>query len=396
MTELLVKLFVKDKDNTTDSHVRSAYGVLTGIVGIICNVLLCALKMIIGTLANSMAVIADGFNNLSDAASSVIGLVGVKLSEKPADEEHPFGHGRYEYIAALVVAFLILEVAITCAKDSFAKILAPEDITFSTVSVIALGCSILIKLWLSFFNGKLGKRVNSAVMEATSKDAIGDVFVTAATVISLLVLRFTGLNIDGFVGCAVSIMVFIAGINVARETIEPLLGEAAPTELYDEISQFVESYKGIVGTHDLIVHSYGPTKRMASIHAEVRDDSDILDAHELIDKIERDIRHKLGIFLVVHMDPVDVSEDTLQYKDTVAAIVSEVEPRATIHDFRMVDGKKRINLIFDLVAPFEYKDDKKKQLIADVCRRVAATDPRFCCVITVENSFVQTNKESTN
>lgn len=389
MTDLLVRLFIKNRDNTSDSAVRGAYGILASIVGIICNIMLCICKMLIGMLSGSMAIISDGFNNLSDAASSIIGLVGIKLSQKPADDDHPFGHGRYEYIAALIVAFLILEVGISCFKSSFDKIRNPEDITFSTVSVIVLVLSILVKLWLSFFNRRLGHRIDSKVMEATAKDAIGDVFVTSATVISLIVIRFTSLNIDGYVGCAVSVMVLIAGFNVARDTIEPILGEAVPAELCNKISSFVESYKGVEGTHDLIVHSYGPSKRMASIHVEVRNDIDFNYAHELVDRIERDMIHTNGIFLVIHTDPIDVSENVLKYRNVVSEIVTSVDSRASIHDFRMVSGQSRTNLIFDLVAPFEYKDDKKEALVAEVSRKVTEYDSRFFCVITVENSFVR-------
>ncbi len=368
--------------------VREKYGVFASVVGIICNILLSASKMFIGILFASVAILADGLNNLSDAASAIISLIGVKLAAKPADEEHPFGHGRYEYIAALIVAFLILEVALTCFKDSISKIIHGGDVVFSWISIIILGVSMLVKLWLSFFYRRIGKKVNSGVCIATSKDALGDVFVTGAALVSMLVLRYTGFDVDGYVGCGVSIMILIAGIGVAKETVEPLLGSAAPKELYEQITEKVESYEGIVGSHDLIVHSYGPMKRMATIHAEVPSDMDVLKAHELIDLIEKETVRDLGIFLVIHMDPVDVSdEEVLKMKDMMAQLVAELEPQATIHDFRVVKGENRTNLVFDVVVPFSMTDIGKRELVLEIRRVVKEQDQRLECVITVENSY---------
>lgn len=308
MTDFLVKRFVKDYEDTEKVSVRTAYGVLASVTGIFCNVLLFLVKGSIGLMLHSLSVTADAFNNLSDAGSSVIGLVGVKMASKPADKEHPFGHGRLEYIAALVVAFLVLEIGFTFFKESIGKIRSPQEMNFQMLSVGILILSIGVKLWMAYFNRKLGKRIDSKVMLATATDAMGDVVTTSATIASLLIFHFTGWNVDGIVGLAVSLIVMWAGIGIAKDTLEPLLGEAVTPEEYDRISRFVEGYDGIVGSHDLIVHNYGPGRSMASIHAEVPNDVDIEESHEIIDRIEREAVKKLGIFLVIHMDPVETRD----------------------------------------------------------------------------------------
>ena len=383
MTNLLEKLFIKDKKD------RSAYGVLAGIVGIICNVFLFAGKLIIGLLINSSAVMTDSFNNLSDAASSVISLVGAKLAAKPADKEHPFGHGRYEYIVALIVSFIILEVGISCFKTSIDKIFHPEDLNISLIALIILIVSVFVKIWLSLFNRKLGKKIDSKVLLATARDALGDVFVTSATIVSLLIYRFLDLNVDGYMGCLVAVMVFLAGISVARDTIEPLLGEAVPEELYKEICEKVCSYEGIEGTHDLIVHSYGPARRMASVHAEIKNTLSIETAHEIVDKIEQDVIRDLNIFLVIHMDPIDTDNEAVQStRKIISDAVKEKDPSASIHDFRMVSGTDQINLIFDLVLPYSYKKEECKKFTEDLEGKLKKIDQRYNCVITVEHSYV--------
>ncbi len=383
MTGFLVKHFIKDKSD------RTAYGVLAGIVGIFCNVLLFAGKLTIGLIINSSAVMTDSFNNLSDAASSVISLVGAKLAAKPADKEHPFGHGRYEYIVALIVSFLILEVGFSCFKTSIEKIFHPEELNISTIAIVILVVSVLVKIWLSLFNRKLGKKIDSKVLLATAKDAMGDVFVTSATIVSLLIYRFLGWNVDGYVGCIVALLVFWAGISVAKDTIEPLLGEAVPEELYKEICEKVSSYEGIEGTHDLIVHSYGPARRMASVHAEIKNTLSMEAAHEIVDKIEQDILKEMNIFLVIHMDPIDTDNETVnRCRALVAQKVREKDMTATIHDFRMVSGQDQINLIFDLVLPYSYKKEGIRNFTDDLESELKKEDHRYNCVITVEHSFV--------
>ena len=389
MTDFLVRKFVKNYEQTEDVQVRTSYGVLSSIVGIFCNVLLFAAKFLIGVLMHSISVMADGFNNLSDAASSIISFIGVKMAEKPADEEHPFGHGRIEYIAALVVAFLVIEVGLSFLKSSIGKLKNPEESTFELIPFLILILSIGVKLWLAYFNTKLGKKIASKVMMATAADSMGDVITTSATILSILVCTFTGYNIDAIAGLVVSLIVMWAGVGIAKDTLEPLIGQAADPELAAKIKQEVESYDGITGTHDLIVHDYGPNRSMASIHAEVPRDVDIEASHEIIDRIEREVSKKLGIFLVIHMDPVEVRDErVLAVKDTVQKILYELDPEVTFHDFRMVWGEKRINLIFDVLVPFAYDKEKQKNLEKQICERITERDSRYQCVITVEKSFV--------
>lgn len=394
MTEFLVKRFVKDYEEVEKVSVRTAYGVLASVVGIFCNVLLFAVKWGVGFLLHSISVMADAFNNLSDAGSSIIGLVGVKMASKPADEDHPFGHGRIEYIAALVVSFLVLQVGFTFFKDSLGKIREPETLKFQTMSVLILMLSIGVKLWLGMFNKRLGKRIDSKVMLATATDALGDVVTTSATILSVIFWRVTGINIDGFVGLGVSLVVIWAGIGIARDTLEPLIGTPVEPEEYEKITKFVEGYDGIVGSHDLIVHNYGPGRSMASIHAEVPNDVNIEVSHEIIDKIERDAVKSLGIFLVIHMDPVEMkNEQVLGARKQVEDILDVLDPAVSIHDFRMVDGEKQVNLIFDMVVPFEYDKEKQIELKTSLRRLLKLTDERYECVITVERSYVGNAKE---
>ncbi len=389
MTELLVRLFIKNKDEVDNPRVRTAYGILSSIVGIISNLFLFAVKLTVGLFINSISVMADAFNNLSDAASSIISFIGVKLAGRPADKEHPFGHGRFEYIAALAVSFLILQVGFSLFKSSFSKILNPEKITFHPWMAAFLCLTIFIKVWLMFFYRKLGKRINSTVMKATAADSLGDVMVTTATVISTVIAGLTGWMIDGYMGTIVSIFVIFSGFGIARETLEPLLGQAIDRELYEKLTNMVEGYEDIVGTHDLIIHSYGPTHRMATIHAEVPNNINFEKAHETIDRIERDVLEKLDIFLVIHMDPIEINDAMiLEKRDMVIRIVSELEKRATIHDFRIVKGELQINLIFDLVLPYSYKKEMEQKLLLKIVEEVRKEDSRYNCVITTENSFV--------
>lgn len=389
MTDFLVRHFVKDYEHTEKVSVRTAYGVLASIVGIICNIFLFLVKLVVGLMVHSVSVMADAFNNLSDAGSSLISFVGVKIASKPADEEHPFGHGRMEYISALIVSFLVLEVGFTFLKDSISKIKSPEAIRFQMVSVVILLLSICVKLWLGLFNRKLGKKIDSKVMIAVFTDSMGDVLTTTATIVSLLFFHFTEINIDGIVGIGVALVVMWASVGIAKDTLEPLLGEAIDPEEYQRIKKFVGSYDGIIGSHDLIVHNYGPNRSMASIHAEVPNNADIKESHEIIDKIERDAVENLGIFLVVHMDPVEVEDkNVLRIRDFANKQIAEIDSSCSIHDFRMVDGTHQINLIFDLVVPREYNQEKQKEIEEALCRRLKEQDPRYAFVITVEHNFV--------
>jgi cation diffusion facilitator family transporter len=388
MTEFLVRTFVKDYKMTEDTQVRTRYGLMASIVGICCNVLLFSAKLLVGMLVNSISVTADAFNNLSDAASSVIGFIGVKMAGKPADEDHPFGHGRMEYIAAFIVAFLVIQVGFSFLKTSIGKIIHPEEMTFKAVSVAILLLSVCVKLWMAFFNNTLAKRIQSAVMKATAADSLGDVVTTSATILSILVYGIWGLNIDGIIGIAVSVIVMWAGVKIAKDTLTPLIGEPIDPKLYVEITEFVESYDGIIGSHDLIVHNYGPSRSMASIHAEVPNDVDIEVSHEIIDAIEREAVRKFGIFLVIHMDPVETKDSrVMEFGHMLDHVLQEIDTRISFHDFRMVEGKNKINLIFDLVVPREYNRKKKDWLKEEVTKKVTEIDKRCCLIITAESGF---------
>ena len=396
MTEFLIRHFVKDYNETEKISVRTAYGVLASIVGILCNVFLFAAKFVIGLVVHSVSVTADAFNNLSDAGSSIISFVGVKMAEKPADKDHPFGHGRIEYIAALVVSFLVLEVGFTFLKDSIGRIRTPESLNFQAVSVAVLILSVAVKLWLGLFNRKLGEKIDSKVMMAVFTDSMGDVITTSATILSLIFFAATGINIDGFVGAGVALVVMWAGVGIARDTLEPLIGQAIDPEVYEQIKHFVERYDGIEGTHDLIVHNYGPGRSMASIHAEVPNDVDIEQSHEIIDRIEREAAKELGLFLVIHMDPVETKdENVLAVREDAVEFLKELDPACTLHDFRVVHGEKQINLIFDMVVPIDYNDEKKEELKKQLAERLKKKDARYECVITVESDFVARADEET-
>ena len=333
------------------------------------------MKFIVGLLLHSVSVTADAFNNLSDAASSIISFIGVKMAGKPADKEHPFGHGRIEYIAALIVSFLVLEVGFTF-------------LNFRLISVVILILSIGVKLWLGVFNKKLGKKIDSKVMMAVFTDSMGDVITTSATILSLVIFRLTGLNIDGIVGIGVALVVMWAGVGIAKDTLEPLIGEAIDPEEYDKVKHFVERYQGIEGTHDLIIHNYGPNQSMASIHAEVPNDADIEEAHELIDRIERDAVDELGILLVIHMDPIEMrDEQVMTVRGEVEAALKELDPQCSIHDLRVVNGMGQINLIFDMVVPFEYDEEEKNNLQLQLMEKLQEIDKRYQCVITMEHSY---------
>lgn len=388
MTNLLVKLFIKDYENTKNPKVRTDYGVLSGIVGIVVNVIICCVKFVIGYLTGSIAITADAINNLSDAGSSAVTLFGFKISNKPADKEHPFGHGRVEYITSLIVSFIVLFMSFELAMSSVEKIMNPESVRFSTVSAVILGISILGKLWLALFNLKLGKKIDSAAMTAVVKDSIGDIAATSATLIALVISNFTDVPIDGYLGVFVSLFVFWAGFSILREATGTLLGKPPTKEFVDELQSEILSYDGVMGIHDLMLHDYGPGRFFGSVHVEVSGDVDINISHDLIDNIEKEIYEKLGILLVIHMDPLEVNvEKVNKLRETVSSIVSKVNPEYSIHDFRMVESPSHTNLIFDLVIPYGHK--QSRQEIADiVADEVKKYNPVYCCVITVEHSFV--------
>ncbi len=388
MTEFLVKKFIKNYDQTEQPEIRTAYGLLAGVVGICCNLLLFAVKTAIGFITGSISVMADAFNNLSDAASSIVGFVGVKMAQKPADGNHPFGHGRIEYIAAFIVAFIVIEVGVSLLKTSVGKLLHPQELTFGMVPVIILVLSVAVKMWMALFNGKLGKRVHSKVMTATAADSLGDVAATSATILSMIVFRIWHVNIDGLVGVVVSVLVMIAGFNIAKDTLKPLIGEPIDPEMYQRIMDFVNNYEGIMGSHDLIVHNYGPGRSMASIHAEVPSDVDIEVSHEIVDRIEREAAKELGIFLVIHMDPVEVKDIRVRrLRQMTEEILMNLDERLTMHDFRIAESEHCVNLIFDLVVPRDYTEQMQKDCKEAVCQLLKERDERYCGMITAECTY---------
>ena len=388
MTEFLVKRFVQNYVQTERPEVRTSYGLLAGVVGICCNLLLFAVKIAVGILTGSISVMADAFNNLSDAASSIVGFVGVKMAQKPADEHHPFGHGRIEYIAAFIVAFIVIEVGFSLLKTSVGKLLHPEKLTFGLFSLVILVLSVAVKLWMALFNRKLGQRIHSKVLTATSADSLGDAAATSATILSMAVFGIWHVNIDGLVGVVVSVLVIIAGFNIAKDTLEPLIGEPIDPEVYQQITDFVNQYEGIMGSHDLIVHNYGPGRSMASIHAEVPSDVDIEVSHEVVDRIEREAAKKLGIFLVIHMDPVVVKDMHVNsLRQMTEGLLKSVDERLTMHDFRITEGERSINLIFDLVVPRDYTVSMQEASKQEICRRLKEQDDRYCGMITVECTY---------
>ena len=388
MTDFLVHKFIKDSTNIESTEVRTRYGMLASVVGIFCNVLLFSVKLTIGLILSSLAVTADAFNNLSDAASSIISFIGVKMAGKPADAEHPFGHGRIEYIAALIVSFHVIEVGFTFFKSSISKILHPEEISFDLVPFVILILSILVKLWMAFFNNKLGKRIDSKVMLATAADSLGDVITTSATVLSIIICHFTSINVDAIAGLIVSAIVIWSGISIAKDTLEPLIGERVPAELYQKITDIVESYDGIVGTHDLIVHNYGPNRSMATIHAEVPNDINIEVSHEIIDKIERDVKKDLNILLVIHMDPVEMrDEEVLSLREKTSRIVHALDPKLNFHDFRVLKENEQRNLIFDLVIPDSYSEKDANRVMHQLVSLLHEMDGNVECIITLDRSF---------
>ncbi|EHJ02173.1 cation diffusion facilitator family transporter [Clostridium sp. DL-VIII] len=388
-SKLLVDKLVKDNTNIKDDKVRNSYGMLGGVIGILVNVILFIIKLSVGIIVSSIAITADAFNNLSDAGSSLITILGFKLSNKPADREHPFGHGRIEYLSALLVAFMVMLVGFEFIKSSFEKIITPEPITFEMVSFILLIVSIFFKLWLSKFNKFIGEKINSAALKASSTDALVDVVTTICIAISLLVSRFTSLPIDGYMGILVSLFIVYSGFNLVKDTVNPLLGEAPDPKLVESIQEMVLSYDNILGTHDLIIHNYGPGKCMASIHAEIPSDINVVDIHEIIDKAEREISSALKIYLVIHIDPICIIEGEI--KDTyeeVLSIIKEYNYIESIHDFRIVGQGDIKNLIFDAVIDTQKKasitDD---ELINKISEEIKNSHPLYNCIITLDKHF---------
>ncbi len=389
MTNLLIKLFIKDYKNIKDENVRKKYGELGSFIGISSNVALFIIKFLVGLVINSVAIMADSFNNLSDSLSSIITLVGFKLGAKPADEEHPFGHGRMEYVSGLVVSFIIMLIGFEFLRTSFFKILAPENISFSYVTIFILLITVLIKIWQAFFNKKIGKLINSHSLIATATDSRNDVIVTSVTILSLIIFKIFNINLDGYFGIIVALFLIYSGFNLARETLSPLLGEAIDSELAERIKSIALSYDNVIGVHDILVHNYGPNKSIASLHVEVPSNVDINKSHEIIDLIEKQIQDELNIFLTIHMDPVNVNDERIQtIVSTIQNVFKNYDEELDTHDHRIVDGENKINFIFDLVIPYNFSKEKEKSLISDIKANVKALDSRYQCIINIEKSFI--------
>lgn len=385
----LVRLFIKDCDNVTDPAVRERYGILSGAVGIVLNLLLSAGKLFAGLMTGSISITADAFNNLSDAGSSVVTLVGFKLAGQKADDGHPFGHGRMEYLAGLLVSLMILLVGVELGRSSIGKILRPEAVDFSLVSTGILAASILVKLWMGQFNRGLGRKIGSAAMAATAADSLSDAVATAAVLAGTLVNRFAHVNIDGWVGLAVAVFILRSGWGAAKDTINPLLGESPDPELVKQLRELVLSHPQVVGMHDLIIHDYGPGRRLCSFHAEVPQDADILAAHDAIDHIEREIKEKFGIETTVHMDPIATADEKVnQLRRQVADLARVVEPEMTIHDFRVVRGPTHTNVIFDAVVPHKCRLTDE-EVLQRLRQAVSALDPAYQAVIQIDRAYVE-------
>lgn len=388
MTELLIRLFVKDSEQVSNPDVRGRYGKLSGLVGVGTNLLLFVVKFLTGFFFHSIAIMADAVNNFSDMASSLITLIGFKLSSKPADAQHPYGHARMEYISGLIVSFLVMMVGVQLVQSSFGKILRPQPTGFGFVVVAILAVSILLKLWQSAFYAKIGKKIDSTALQASSQDSRNDVLSTAAVLLGALVSRYTGLMLDGWMGLAVAVFIIVSGIRLIIDTTSPLLGLAPTKELVREIYRKIMSYQGILGLHDLNVHNYGPGRCFASVHCEVPADEDIMVSHDIIDNIERDFLKDLNIHLVIHLDPIVTGDErTNELKGVVAGIIREISPDITMHDFRVVWGTTHSNLIFDVVVPYRFRmaDDQLQQTLVD---RIHQMNPNYHAVVVVDHTYV--------
>lgn len=388
MITLLSKIFLRGRGDTKDPATRQAYGVLCGAVGIFLNLCLFAGKFFAGLASHSIAITADAFNNLSDAGSSIITLIGFKMAGQKPDPGHPFGHGRIEYVSGLLVSVIILLMGLELLKTSASKILHPEELAFSPLILVILAVSICVKAYMFLYNRRLGRKLDSAAMLATATDSFSDSLATAVVLVSTLTVHFTGLAIDGWCGILVGLFICYSGFCAARDTINPLLGQAPDKEFVQEINDIVMAHSRILGIHDLIVHNYGPGRTLISLHAEVPADGDILELHDLIDTIEHELRDALNCHAVIHMDPVCVGdEETIRLKELVKGYLAEIDENISMHDFRIVTGPTHTNLIFDVVVPYSFPMPDK-ELADTIDRRVRLDNPNFYTVIEVDQAMV--------
>lgn len=388
MSELLLRLFIKNHQDTKNPDIREKYGYLGSVTGIIINIFLAAAKYLIGVITNSIAITADAVNNLSDSVSCVITLVSFKMANMKPDKEHPFGHGRIEYVAALIVGFIVELMGYELIKSSIGKIRNPEAVVFSVPAVIVLLISIGGKIWLAVFNRHLGKKIDSPAMSAVVADSISDTTATAITLISLVVSLFTDFPLDGYMGIVVSLFILYSGFGILKESVGIILGKPPEKELVDELVAFIMSHDEILGIHDLVIHSYGATRTFASVHTEISSDGDLLRAHDTIDSIERLTKEKFGIELVIHMDPIVTNDEkTESYYQYIHKTVKDFDSSLSIHDFRVVEGPTHTNLIFDIVIPHKYKLTDK-ELIAEINNLVHKDNENYFLVITVDNCYI--------
>ncbi|MCH5194403.1 MAG: cation transporter [Oscillospiraceae bacterium] len=388
MVDFLARAFIPDHENTTDKTVRQNYSIMGGVIGSVCNLFLFGLKLVIGTIMNSIAITSDAFNNLSDLGSCIVAIIGAKMANKLPDREHPFGHGRIEYISSLIVSFIILLVGFELFRSSIGKILHPEAVNFSIPMICILAASVLVKLWMFFCYGSIAKKINSTVMKATAKDSINDVLSTSAVILATVIGHFLPFQTDGYIGVVVAVYIMYSGVNLAKETIDLLLGVPPEKETIDAISHIVTEPEEIVGIHDLIVHDYGPGRVFASVHAEVPDDGDVVHIHEVVDAIERRILLEMGIQTVIHTDPITVNNEYVdRIKNIILECVHEADPEGSIHDFRITDGENRINVIFDLVIVSSRKPAERQEITDRVKELIKSRDERFFPVITVDEVY---------
>lgn len=386
MITCLAKFWIRESDS--EEKKRRVYGTLGAVVGIFLNICLFTGKYLAGFFSGSIAIMADAFNNLSDAGSSFISLIGFVFSGKKPDLDHPFGHGRIEYLAGLGVSFLILLMGVELAKNSVQKILHPVSVQISTLSIAVLSASILVKLYMAYYNHAIGKKIRSATMAATATDSLSDAVATTVVLLAMLFLAVTGINIDGYCGILVAVFILAAGIGAAKETVSPLLGQAPDPEFVKEIKELVMQHDEVLGIHDMAVHDYGPGRVMVSLHAEVSGDGNIYELHDLIDRIERELKEKLHCETVIHMDPIDVgNEKTVEMKEEMVKLVKAIDKRLTIHDFRMVTGTTHHNMIFDVVIPADFKlsQEELKDIIQ---KKVWEKWPDYYVVIDVDTAYV--------
>lgn len=400
MFKIFEYLFITKKYNDTEmtSMKRSAYGTLTSLLGIICNFILCAVKIVCGLLSGSISLLADGINNLTDSAASVTTLIGFKLASAPADGKHPYGHERIEYICGMFVSLFILLVGVLLGKSSIEKIISKEAMDLSRFYLLlaVLLFSILIKLWMGLVYKKVGKKINSTAVSATAQDSFNDCISTAAVLVSLIIAKFTNLNIDGWLGVAVSIFILVNGVKLVFETVSPLIGEAPDEEEVMKLVHKIKSYEGVLGIHDLVYHSYGPKKTFVTVHVEVDAKVDILHSHEIIDQIERDVYNKDGIELTIHLDPIETNDEyTNKIKDVLNCVISKYEG-ISFHDFRIVRGEKHVNVLFDIVRPFDYElseNELKESIINQFIEKAKEVDDvEYGLIVEVDNNYLRMEK----